>query len=147
MNQEAGAGSRRQKAEGRQCRRQRTAEIRSRLGTCGRLRSQMQSLETVKNLQMRASLRGKSRLCLPACCGFCLLLLLLPSAYWLTAHWPLATASAQVPQGNSPLYSSRPYEARAPSGLPKALNGVGIDQKLNRTASARSRFEMRRAKA
>ena len=34
-------------------------------------------------------------------------------------------------QGNSPLYSSRPYEARAPSGLPKALNGVGIDQKLN----------------
>ncbi|HEY8186762.1 MAG TPA: SCO family protein [Pyrinomonadaceae bacterium] len=36
-----------------------------------------------------------------------------------------------VPQGNSPLYSSRPYEARAPSGLPKALNGVGIDQKLN----------------
>ena len=34
-------------------------------------------------------------------------------------------------QGNSPLYSSRPYEARAPSGLPKALSGVGIDQKLN----------------
>ena len=34
-------------------------------------------------------------------------------------------------QGNSPLYSSRPYEARAPSGLPKALNDVGIDQKLN----------------
>src|ERR1043166_8110780 len=42
-----------------------------------------------------------------------------------TAHGQL------VPQGNSPLYSSRPYEARAPSGLPKALNGVGIDQKLN----------------
>ncbi len=42
------------------------------------------------------------------------------------------TANCQlVPQGNSPLYSSRPYEARAPSGLPKALNGVGIDQKLN----------------
>jgi protein SCO1/2 len=34
-------------------------------------------------------------------------------------------------QGNSPLYSSRPYQARAPIGLPKALNGVGIDQKLN----------------
>ncbi len=34
-------------------------------------------------------------------------------------------------QGNSPLYSSRPYEARAPSGLPKALTDVGIDQKLN----------------
>lgn len=36
-----------------------------------------------------------------------------------------------VPQGNSPLYSSRPYEPRAPSGLPKALNDVGIDQKLH----------------
>lgn len=34
-------------------------------------------------------------------------------------------------QGNSPLYSSRPYEPRAPSGLPPALNGVRIDQKLN----------------
>jgi protein SCO1/2 len=45
---------------------------------------------------------------------------LLPSAY-----------CQLVPQGNSPLYSSRPYEARAPSGLPKALNDVGIDQKLN----------------
>jgi protein SCO1/2 len=51
----------------------------------------------------------------------------------LTAHCSLLTASAQFSQsqGNSPLYSSRPYEARAPSGLPKALNGVGIDQKLN----------------
>jgi len=36
-----------------------------------------------------------------------------------------------VPQGNSPLYSSRPYERRVPNGLPKALSGVGIDQKLN----------------
>lgn len=44
----------------------------------------------------------------------------------------MPTAFGQlVPQGNSPLYSSRPYEARAPSGLPKALNDVGIDQKLN----------------
>jgi protein SCO1/2 len=51
----------------------------------------------------------------------------------LTAHCALLTAAAQFSQtqGNSPLYSSRPYEARAPSGLPKALNGVGIDQKLN----------------
>jgi protein SCO1/2 len=49
----------------------------------------------------------------------------------LTAHCTLLTSYGQlVPQGNSPLYSSRPYEARAPSGLPKALNGVGIDQKL-----------------
>src|SRR5437879_1450320 len=36
-----------------------------------------------------------------------------------------------VPQGNSPLYSLRPYERRIPNGLPKALTGVGIDQKLN----------------
>ena len=55
--------------------------------------------------------------------GFCVLLF---------AYCPLPTAHCQlVPQGNSPLYSSRPYEARAPSGLPKALNDVGIDQKLN----------------
>jgi protein SCO1/2 len=36
-----------------------------------------------------------------------------------------------VPKANSPLYSARPYEPRAPSGLPKALEGVSIDQKLN----------------
>jgi protein SCO1/2 len=52
----------------------------------------------------------------------CSCLLLLP---------PLARAQFSQTQGNSPLYSSRPYEARAPSGLPKALDGVGIDQKLN----------------
>jgi len=34
-------------------------------------------------------------------------------------------------QGNSPLYSSKPYQPKAPSGLPPALSGVGIDQKLN----------------
>jgi protein SCO1/2 len=66
----------------------------------------------------------------------CLLLTafcLLPTALFLllTAHCSLLTAQAQVPQGNSPLYSSRPYEARAPSGLPKALNDVRIDQKLD----------------
>jgi protein SCO1/2 len=51
----------------------------------------------------------------------CSCLLLLPPAH----------AQFSQTQGNSPLYSSRPYEARAPSGLPKALKGVGIDQKLN----------------
>ncbi len=58
----------------------------------------------------------------------------LPSAFCLllSAFCFVPSAHGQlVPQGNSPLYSSRPYEARAPSGLPKALNGVGIDQKLN----------------
>jgi len=63
------------------------------------------------------------RVCCRLLSAVCLMLFascLLPSAY-----------CQLVPQGNSPLYSSRPYEARAPSGLPKALNGVGIDQKLN----------------
>ena len=69
-------------------------------------------------------------------------LLLLPTAHCplltilillLTAHSSQLTAYAQFSQtqGNSPLYSSRPYEARAPSGLPKALADAGIDQKLN----------------
>jgi protein SCO1/2 len=50
----------------------------------------------------------------------------------LTAHCSLLTAYGQlVPKANSPLYSSRPYEPRAPSGLPRALTSVGIDQKLN----------------
>jgi len=53
--------------------------------------------------------------------------------FLLTAHCSLLTAHGQFKesQGNSPLYSSRPYEPRAPSGLPKALDNVGIDQKLN----------------
>jgi protein SCO1 len=56
--------------------------------------------------------------------AFCLL---------LTVHCSLVTALGQFTQsqGNSPLYSARPYAARAPNGLPKALNDVGIDQKLN----------------
>jgi len=51
----------------------------------------------------------------------------------LTAYCTLPTAFAQFSQtqGNSPLYSSRPYEARAPSGLPKVFKDVGIDQRLN----------------
>ena len=51
----------------------------------------------------------------------------------LIAPCSLLNVSAQFTQtqSNSPLYSSRPYEPRAPSGLPKALTGVGIDQKLN----------------
>ena len=54
-------------------------------------------------------------------------LCLLLSAFCL----PSVQAQFSQTQGNSPLYSSRPYEARAPSGLPKALADVGIDQKLN----------------
>jgi protein SCO1/2 len=77
--------------------------------------------------QRFASMARIFRLLPPAHCPLLTVLLLL-----LCAFCPLPTAHCQlVPQGNSPLYSSRPYEARAPSGLPKALNGVGIDQKLN----------------
>ncbi len=51
----------------------------------------------------------------------------------LAADCSLLTAYAHmgVPKGGSPLYNSRPYSPSVPSGLPKALNGVGIDQKLN----------------
>ncbi len=43
----------------------------------------------------------------------------------------VAVAQIGVPKGGSPLYNSRPYTPSAPTGLPKALDGVGIDQKLN----------------
>jgi protein SCO1/2 len=43
------------------------------------------------------------------------------------------SASAQMgqPRGNSPMYSSRPYEPSSTTGLPSALKDIGIDQKLN----------------
>lgn len=43
----------------------------------------------------------------------------------------IAYAQMGVPKGGSPLYNSRPYSPSAPNGLPKALDDVGIDQKLN----------------
>ncbi len=60
--------------------------------------------------------------------------LLLPALYiCLISHFSQVAASAQmgVPKGRSPLYNSRSYSPSAPSGLPPALNDVGIDQKLN----------------
>jgi protein SCO1/2 len=42
-----------------------------------------------------------------------------------------AFAQIGVPKGGSPLYNSRPYTPSAPTGLPEALDNVGIDQKLN----------------
>ena len=64
---------------------------------------------------------------------FILRVILLPTAYCLllTAFCLPAFGQFTQSQGNSPLYSARPYEARAPNGLPRALDGVGIDQKLN----------------
>ena len=72
--------------------------------------------------------RNGRRLLPTAHCPLLTVLLLL-----LTSHCSLLTVFAQFSQNesNSPLYGSRPYEARAPSGLPKALKDVGIDQKLN----------------
>ena len=60
--------------------------------------------------------------------------LILPAFYiCLVSHFSQLVACAQmgVPKGRSPLYNSRPYSPSSPSGLPKALNEVGIDQKLN----------------
>jgi protein SCO1/2 len=70
---------------------------------------------------LKATARSRPTLVVAAVC-------LLLSAFCLL---PSASAQFTQTQGNSPLYSSRPYEARAPSGLPKALASVGIDQKLN----------------
>jgi protein SCO1/2 len=76
----------------------------------------------------------------PSMMGACFLLL--QRAAWslpllilsfVISHFSHPTVFAQmgVPKGGSPLYNSRPYSAPAPSGLPKALNDVGIDQKLD----------------
>jgi protein SCO1/2 len=58
-------------------------------------------------------------------------LVFLASCYCLLLLPTDASAQFSQTQGNSPLYSSRPYQPRAPVGLPKALTGVGIDQRLN----------------
>ena len=53
-------------------------------------------------------------------------LLLIAECLSLTAY-----AQMGAPKGGSPLYNSRPYSPSAPNGLPKALDDVRIDQKLN----------------
>jgi protein SCO1/2 len=85
---------------------------------------------------MRLRRSGKAAKCRPS--APCLVLsavriLLTACCFLLIAHCSLLTVFGQFSQtqSNSPLYSARPYEARVPNGLPKALNGVGIDQKLN----------------
>jgi protein SCO1/2 len=42
-----------------------------------------------------------------------------------------ALAQMGMPKAGSPMYNSRPYEPSQPTGLPKALENVGIDQKLD----------------
>src|SRR5882724_8631872 len=61
--------------------------------------------------------------------AFCLLLTAF--GLLLTACCVPALGQLGAPQGNSPLYSSRPYSPAAPTGLPAALEGIGIDQRLN----------------
>ena len=78
--------------------------------------------QTADGRKIRGFAKGALRLFVLDILFCCSCFLLLP---------PAAHAQFSQTQGNSPLYSSRPYEARAPSGLPKALNDVGIDQKLN----------------
>jgi len=61
----------------------------------------------------------------PACIA-CLSILL------LTAHCTLLTVHGQsFPKPSSPLYGARTEDTSTPSGLPKALKEVGIDQHLN----------------
>jgi protein SCO1 len=79
-------------------------------------------LQTADGRKIRGFAKAALRLFVLDILFCCSCFLLLP---------PDAHAQFSQTEGNSPLYSSRPYEARAPSGLPKALNDVGIDQKLN----------------
>jgi protein SCO1 len=53
--------------------------------------------------------------------------------FFIVSQFSHLTTSAQmgVPNGGSPLYNSRPYSPPEPSRLPKALDHVGIDQKLH----------------
>ena len=53
------------------------------------------------------------------------------SGLLLSASCLLAHAQPGVPQVSSPLYGARPEVGRVATGLPKALEKVGIDQRLN----------------
>ena len=94
---------------------------------------------------------GKSRI-LSACFLFLqpvhwsLLLLIF---FFIISHSSHLTAFAQmgVPKGSSPLYNSRPYNPPAPSGLPKALDDVGIDQKLDEQLPLDLEFRNERGEA
>lgn len=54
---------------------------------------------------------------------------------------PVAVGQMGVPQSGSPLYSSKPYEPTAPTGLPPALKEIGIDQKLNQQLPVNAVFK------
>jgi protein SCO1/2 len=78
-----------------------------------------------RNVRRKAS-RLSCRLRLPPASCSCLLFF----ASWLLFF--AGSVSAQlVPKADSPLYGGRPENGPVASGLPKALQNVGIDQKLN----------------
>ena len=68
---------------------------------------------------------------LPALASFTLLFLFAP----------VVVGQMGIPQGGSPLYSSKPYEPSAPTGLPPVLKEIGIDQKLNQQLPADAVFK------
>src|SRR6267143_3461741 len=132
----ASSGNKRGQARGR---------LRHRYADSGKLRPHDGEEKTIMKVGRRQkaarqslSARSGGQAAKPVIRGFCPLrtaqfTILTSLLLLLTAHCSLLTVSAQFSrnEGNSPLYSSRPYQPRAPIGLPKALNGVGIDQKLN----------------
>jgi len=71
-------------------------------------------------------LRSASCCLPPAVCRLLPAVCLLLSAFCL-----LVFGQPGVPQPNSPLYGARPGSGPVSTGLPKALQNVGIDQKLN----------------
>jgi protein SCO1/2 len=78
----------------------------------------------------RLARRGTSALSKrgPLLSAYCLL----PTAFCLLLTAFCLPAAAQlVPKQDSPLYGGRPENGPVATGLPKALQNVGIDQKLN----------------
>jgi protein SCO1 len=63
--------------------------------------------------------------------AFCSGLKLLLAFCLLLSAFCLLTFAQSFPKPSSPLYGGRPETQSAPSGLPKALREVGIDQHLN----------------
>ena len=55
----------------------------------------------------------------------------LPAAIVMCLFLTISAAAQMVPKPNSPLYGARSPSGPVATGLPKALQNVGIDQKLN----------------
>lgn len=70
--------------------------------------------------------RGSRLVTVSPCLRVLIFLLLTFPSFLLTLH-----AQPGIPQPSSPLYGARPESGPVAAGLPKALQNVGIDQKLN----------------